>query len=240
MIPEGDIKRMEQGKQQIKDSLQNIPAEVSSCLESSIGAEAVAKFKSGEAMPPKNLGDKMRECFEKYRPQGPEGNAPGNMAPGTTGPGGCTSPEECQKYCESNPGQCNNSQQPARPMPSGGPGFGPMPCEGTNCPPPSSGGESGPMMQPCEGENCPPQLPQGPSGDGIMPPQGQIQPSPATGPGTGGEMLPGQTVPLAPPSESVPQAPPPSEAPPSPPSSYNFRNVLGTILNSFGEYLLGK
>ncbi len=234
MIPKGDIKRMERGKQQIKDSLQNIPTEVSSCLESSVGVEAVAKFKNGEAMPPKDLGDKMRDCFENYRPQGPEGS---NMPPGNEPPGNMT------------PGTDRM------------PGSGPMRCEGENCPPPPSGEGSGggPMMRPCEGGNCPPpppgssqqfqspqpgqsQFPQGPAGGEMMLPQGPAQPSsvPATGSGASGEMLPGQTVPLAPPSEPVPQAPPPSEAPPSPPSSYNFRNFLGIIFNSFGEYLLGK
>ncbi len=241
MIPEGDIKRMEQGKQQVKDSLQNIPAEVSSCLESSIGAEAVAKFKSGEAMPPKNLGDKMRNCFESYRPQGPEGNVPGNMAPGT------------DRMPGSGPRLCEGENCPPPPSgPGGEPGSMPVPpvlCEGTDCPQ-MQPGQQLPGMQPGQQPGQQPsqqQPPEGPmvpgGGGGIMPPQGPTgqPPMPNTGPGTGGSMSPEGVVPLVPPSGPAPQAPPPSEAPSSPPSSfYNFHNFSGTILNSFGEYLLGK
>ncbi len=239
MISEQDSQRMEQGKLQFKDSMQNIPAEVNSCLELSVGAEAMAKFKSGEGMPPRDLGDKMRECFEKNMFQRPEGSnippgdeSPENMAPGT------------------------NRM----------PGSGPRPCDGDDCPPPPSGppnGVPGQMFVPpvrCDGPDCSQmqpgeqlpgmqpgqqQLPEGPmtpgDGGGIMPPQGPAgQPSmPGTGPGADGNMSPGETVPLAPPSEPAPQAPPPSEPSSSPPSSlYDFRNFLGTIFNSLGKYIL--
>ncbi len=216
MIPEEDIKRMEEGKQQFKEAMQNIPPEVYSCLESAVGPETMAKFKSGEAMPPKEIGDKMRICFEQnMKPREPgapgEGgsmpprqgdNAPGNFVPGTTGPGGCTSPEGCQKYCESNQEECKNFQSPAQPMPGGAPmpGSNSMPCEGENCPPPPSapsGGTGPAVMPPCESGNCPPppsegnqqyQPPQQPMQPGtqvppegfVQPPKGYISPPPPT------------------------------------------------------------
>ncbi len=196
LISETDLRQMEEGKQGFQESLNQAPAQVIECLNSAVGAEQMEKFRSGVAMPPREIGDKMRECFEKSMPQMPPGapgaggsmppagpadggagGGPGNMAPGTTGPGGCASPEECQKYCESNPEACKNFQMPTQPMiPGGAPmqGYNPMPCEGENCLPPSppSGGQqyqppqpgSAPLM-PCEGENCPP------------PPQSQEQPT---------------------------------------------------------------
>ncbi len=194
LIPEEDLRRMEEGKQQFKQSMQEIPPEVYSCLESAVGAETMAKFKNGEAMPPRDIGDKMRVCFEQNikpprpgepgeggsmppGPGGTEGAVPGNFAPRTTGPGGCTSPEECQNYCESNPEACKNFQPPAPPMQGGSP----MPCQGENCPPPPSmpSGESGPaIMPPCESGNCPPP-PQG--SQQYQPPQPGSAPMPCEG-----------------------------------------------------------
>ena len=72
-------------------------------------------------MPPKDIGDKMRGCFEKMGPSGPEGQG------------------EPQK---SQPGQT--------PMP-GAPGSAPVPCQGENCPstlPPGEGMMPGTMPPP--------------------------------------------------------------------------------------------
>ncbi len=252
MISEGDAKRMEQVKQQFKEMLQNVPPEVLLCIESKVGAETMAKLKSGEMVPPKDMGDKMGGCFQQnMKPRGPGGPGEGgSMPPGEPrGPAG-----------ENTPG--------SEPVP-------PAPCDGPNCPPPPNGGgpggQPGSMPAPpirCEGADCPQmqpgeqspgmqpgsqqpgqqpnqqQPPEGPGtpggGGGIAPPQGPAgQPSaPATGPGAGGSAPPGEAVPLAPPSAPAPQAPPPSEAPPS--SLHNFRNFFGNILNSFGEYILGN
>ena len=199
MIPEADLKRMEEGKQQFKESMQNMPPEVYSCLESAVGADMMAKFKSGVAMPSQDIGEKMRACFDKV-PHGPQGDggpgSGGSMAPGDgsspgsgprpdgmTSPGGCTNPEECQKYCEANPEICKSFQSQAPNMPGNAPaqGFQPMQCKGENCPPPPSapGGAFGPGPLPCEGENCPagderyrtPQQPTQPGG--MMQPEGQ-------------------------------------------------------------------
>lgn len=186
LISQEDIQRMEEGKRQFQSSMQKMPPEVYSCLEETVGADTMAKFKNGEAMPGQEIGDQMRVCFEKNMPrQEPgapgEGGAmpPGNMAPGTTGPGGCATPEECQQYCQTNPEECKNFQSPppqssSQFMP--GPGFnqgGPNQ-EGQPGQYPPSQDFGGPM--PCQGENCP-SMPQQP---GQYPPsQSGGQPTPS-------------------------------------------------------------
>jgi len=265
MMPEEDIKRMEEGKQQFKQTMQNMPPEVYSCLESAVGAEIMAKYKSGEVMPPKEIGDKMGGCFQQNIQQkgigGPgeggsmppaDGSTPGNMAPGTTGPGGCTSPEECRKYCESNQGECENLKSPplpGSPLPGSGgePGSGPMPpCEGGNCP--SSPPPGSEQYRPPESGQYPMQPgQQNPLEGGMMPPPsgepGQPPPPPpaggSTAPGSGGEMQPGIFVPPIEQAPQVEQQPPPSE--PAPPtSSRNLNSLLSAVINPFIEFLFGE
>ncbi len=279
LIPEADLQRMEQGKQKFKQAMQNIPPEVYSCLESAVGAEVMAKYKSGEVMPSKEIGDKMGGCFQQNMkqkgPGGPgeggsippaDGSTPGNI-PGTTGPGGCTGQEECQNYCESNQGECQNFKSPPPSGSGGGPGSGSMPpCEGGNCPPPPSmpGLRGGPVPapMPCGGGNCPssfspgseqyrpPESGQYPMQPGQQnPPEGGMMPPPPTGtaPGSGGGTQPGVFVPQfeptpqmipTPPQEFVP--PPPSSEPAPPTSSGNLNNLLGAVVNPFIEFLFGN
>lgn len=119
LIPEGDLKEMEEGKQKMKEGLLNVPPEVLECLTSAFGNEFIEKLKTGTAMPSRDMGDKMRGCFEKM---GPPKEMPGEvpqqgmppredgkrmMPPeGFIGPGGCKTPEECENYCRNNPEQC--------------------------------------------------------------------------------------------------------------------------------------
>lgn len=80
LIPEEELQKMEEGKQQFQQAMQNMPPEVYSCLESAVGVETMAKFKSGEAMPSRDIGDKMKGCFEKNMPQmPPRGVQPGQQ-----------------------------------------------------------------------------------------------------------------------------------------------------------------
>ncbi len=157
-------------------------------------------------MPPREIGDRMRECFESYRPEGPgpEGNAPGNMAPGNPptggGHGGCTNQEECQKYCESNPEACENFQPSAQPMP----GTAPVPCESGNCPPPP-GDQQYQLPQPGQTPMQPGQQTPPPSGE-MMPPQEPGQPPPPAA------------------------SPPPTESVPPPPTSFNLLDLITAIL----------
>jgi len=87
MIPEADLKQMEQGKQKFQESLQQAPSAVLDCLNSEIGTDLMEKFKSGGAMPPREIGDKMRGCFEKMGPPGPDGQGePEKFQPGQIPP----------------------------------------------------------------------------------------------------------------------------------------------------------
>ena len=128
MIPDEELKKMEEGRQQMQGQLNQMPPAVQTCIESLLGKDVADKIKSGEMMPSKEIGDTMSECFRQMGPppgeQGappnegfggnpPEGN---NMIPPPNGqfqgPGGCTSPEECRAYCESNPEACRNFLPP--------------------------------------------------------------------------------------------------------------------------------
>jgi len=199
MISEADLKRMEQGKQKFQESLRQAPSTVLDCLNSEIGTDLMEKFKSGAAMPPREIGDKMRGCFEKMGPPKLEGqgepgaggaippagqvgpdqkfqpgpgeiNPGGQMMPQQAGPGGCKGPEECKVYCESNPDKCKNFQ------PMQGEGMPPqrqpgqMPAPGTQPNMPLPSQENREGMMPPPGEGMMP---------GTMPPPAGLQPPPA-------------------------------------------------------------
>lgn len=123
LLKQEDLQRMEEGKTKFREGLSQAPPEVAECLKNTVGQEVLDKLASGGGMPPQDLGEKMRACFENFRPQGnfeggrPEGSFPGRpgeegfsgtMPAGGAfqGPGGCASPEECRSYCESNPEAC--------------------------------------------------------------------------------------------------------------------------------------
>ena len=223
LIPEEDLKQMEQGKQKFQESLQQAPSAVLDCLNSEIGTDMMEKFKSGAAMPPKDIGDKMKTCYEKTRPSGPEGQGepgaggekfqpgPGTVSPGgqmmpqQAGPGGCKGPEECKVYCESNPDECKNFQ----------------PKQGEGMP---SQGQPGQMLVPGTQPNV--QMPPRENREGMMPSSGE-------------GMMPGTTQPPIEPQPPVNNItpsppPPPSEIPaPSPSSSFNPGSSLGSLLNIF-------
>ncbi len=157
--------RMEEGMQKFREGLEKAPPEVAECLKNTVGSEVLDGLRAGTKRPSRDLGDKMRSCFEQFMkpPQGmggPGGGMPpevqaclkakgidfenlqgpppediirgcfqqfgpqgvpgedGVMRPsseggfpgspgGLTGPGGCTTPEECQNFCSSNPEACN-------------------------------------------------------------------------------------------------------------------------------------
>ncbi len=142
LIPEEELLRMENGKQQLGQSLNRIPPEASQCLVDSLGSEKVEMFKNGTVMPSPEIGNVMRECFEKNTIDSFPGNMDQNMAPGTgfqqneirfegegqnefrAGPGGCDSPEACRLFCDSNPEACSikqpfMQQSPSGPVPDG-------------------------------------------------------------------------------------------------------------------------
>ncbi len=87
MISEGDLRQMEEGKQHMTEGLNSAPAEVMDCLASKVGSELIEKMKAGTAMPSKEMGEAMQECFGKM---GPPPGAGGQGGPG--GPGGSSMP----------------------------------------------------------------------------------------------------------------------------------------------------
>jgi hypothetical protein len=180
LIPEEELKKMEEGRQQFKQSLEQAPPEVLNCLTSMVGNGNLEKMRSGSLMPNQDIGDKMRQCFEKMGPpqQGGPGeggemapgqNGPGGglIPPGQTGPGGCKTPKECQTFCQTNPQECQNFKPMIPPQPtmpnnggeSGGmgmPGFQPKCNSPEECQQIQEQGQQQTPQQPmpCQGDNC--------------------------------------------------------------------------------------
>ncbi len=256
LIPPEQLQQMQQGQEQLQQSLQNAPQAVLTCLEDSVGPDVLDKIKSGNFMPTQDMGSEIGQCFQQGIPQGPQfaSGTGSNIPPGAAngvmhalqGPGGCTTPESCQAYCQSNPDACKNFQAPsgegqAQPgqmtqiqqgeirqnmQYQGGPGgaSGTMPFpQGM----PLQNGQplnnlmpqNGQMMQP----GTPPQGVQPPTGIQEMLPPGTMQTPPP--PGT-----------AAPASDTT--APPPAVSPSNPPSSFlNGQNPFGTLIKAFSTFL---
>ncbi|MDD5043187.1 MAG: hypothetical protein PHD51_00765 [Patescibacteria group bacterium] len=94
MISEEDQKTMQEGQQKIQESLNNMPAEISVCLTSSLGADTIEKLKSGSVMPNPTIGTQMKTCFESFtpippaRPEGQDGQNQGSQGDREQGQGG--------------------------------------------------------------------------------------------------------------------------------------------------------
>lgn len=225
LISEEDLKMMEQGRQELQQALSQAPPEVINCLTSLLGPEMVEKLKSGTAMPPKEIGDQMGQCFSQMGPmQGPGGPGEGGMMPaGQTGPGGCQAPEECQAYCQSHPEECQNFQPPAEGFSS--PTAPAMPTGPDGCSSPEE------CQSYCQNnpEACQGFVPQA----GELPPTGEYQPPQYQQPpeGTQPEMQ-NQPAPQLPPAEQQPPAPEPT-------SLLSPERLLGSIINFFLR-LLGQ
>ncbi|MDI6734443.1 MAG: hypothetical protein QMD50_03095 [Patescibacteria group bacterium] len=183
MIPPEQLRQMEKGKQRFQESINQAPPQVMDCLNSTVGASQMDKFKSGTVMPSQQIGDKIRECFEKSKNIGPSNEGQSNqgfgpmMGPGFSGgPGGCKTPEECKTYCETHQDECMKFQ------PSNVPGtFGPnqimQPSQGMDMMQVGPGGCRGP--EECElyceahQEEC---SNFAPSSDRVMPSPGTMFP----------------------------------------------------------------
>ncbi len=234
MMSEKDLKRTEEGKRQMKQSLKQVPEEVLDCLKTEVGAGLVERMKDG-VMPSKEMGDKMQNCFQKMGPPKPGTiNPGGQMMPQQAGPGGCKGPEECKSYCDSHPDECkdqgSNGQQFA-------PGTGPLnPNEQENQQDLNGIERQMPQVQPCEGEKCQPPI-------GTQPSQPRQQPTPSsTEPGMDNNLVPREPIPLMSPTEQQPQQlqsqPPVLQQNPSPPplpSSFlqGVQNILANVFSAF-------
>lgn len=82
LIPESDLREMEGGKQKMKEGLLNAPPQVLECLTNAFGSDFVEKLKNGTTLPSRDIGDKMRGCFEQMGPPGPPQGTPGEVPSG--------------------------------------------------------------------------------------------------------------------------------------------------------------
>lgn len=186
--------------------------------------ETCFKFAEDNGMIPEEELKKMKEGMNRMRGQEQRGIPPQEKQEGgefRRGPGGCSTPEECQSYCSQNPETCKNYQGPEneqRPMnpPREFEGRPPLPGPDQNQfqPPPQEFNQSGTSIQPIGGEVIP-QQPQ-PRFEGQLPPEGQFQPS---------EPVP--QIEQQPQGEIAPPPPPPSES--TAPQSLLNNEYLGAM-----------
>ncbi|MBM3251016.1 MAG: hypothetical protein FJZ07_02165 [Candidatus Nealsonbacteria bacterium] len=67
LMSEEDLRRMEEGKQQLLEAIESAPPEVRTCLENTLGSGVIEGIRAGTVMPREEMGDAMRECFESQR-----------------------------------------------------------------------------------------------------------------------------------------------------------------------------
>ncbi len=137
MISEEDKARMQEGMQKFSEGIKNAPAPVVDCLKNTIGAEVLDQITAGTKRPSRDLGDKMRVCFEEYfSSQGGPGG-PGGMG------GGGGPPPEIMK-CLQEKGIDPSTMSPGSPPPAGAEEcfkqFGPQQGSGGGSPPGAEGG----------------------------------------------------------------------------------------------------
>lgn len=85
MISEEGAKRMEEGQQKFKESMQNLQTEVSDCMKTVLGADSFEKIKSGQTMPPRDMPEKVDSCFSKMTPPEGKPGEGGNIPPAGQG-----------------------------------------------------------------------------------------------------------------------------------------------------------
>jgi hypothetical protein len=131
LMPAEEIEKMKEGMTKLKEGMQMAPLEVQECLKSTVGTEILDKIQAGELTPGPQIGDSVRKCFEQFMPKPQEGASgmPGGPGEGPQGqimspqgefrgPGGCSSPEECPKYCIGHQEECGIPQNQQMPIQS--------------------------------------------------------------------------------------------------------------------------
>ena len=85
LIPEEDLHRIEEGKQEILRTFEQAPPEVRTCLENAFGSGVIDGIRAGTVMPKEEMGEKIRACFEQFMPSpgefGPPPGFEGQMPP---------------------------------------------------------------------------------------------------------------------------------------------------------------
>ncbi len=66
LIPKEELKRAKEGFVRMKAGIENAPPEVSQCLKSSLGNNIIEDIQSGKLTPGRQVGERVRECFERF------------------------------------------------------------------------------------------------------------------------------------------------------------------------------
>lgn len=233
MIPEEELKKMKEGMGRMREDVNRMPSEAKDCLKSALGEETMNKIQSGELTPGPQLGNAIQDCFQKMPrssegeirergdrippPPGEQGRERGEFR---QGPGGCSTPEECQSFCSQNPEQCRNFSQPGEGQDRFEPGENRKPRE------PEMRQQPGAMPRPQPGTEEFEEFKkfERREGENQMPPKDGVPIEFRQ------EQIPQDQ--MMPPVEQAPPPPPPSEPAPAPepaPSSFLNNQYLGAV-----------
>jgi len=105
LIPPEELQKIENSQQQMKESFNNMPAEILNCLTSSLGVDTIEKLKSGNAMPGQKMAEQMKVCFESFTP------VPPSQPDGQSGAGG----QQMKPKKPEQPMQPNQQSMPVKP-----------------------------------------------------------------------------------------------------------------------------
>jgi hypothetical protein len=147
LISAEDLKKIENSQQQMKDSFNNMPAEISTCLTASLGADTVEKLKSGNAMPGQKMAEQMKTCFDQYTPTAPAGPSgqPGQNQ-GGQGQGGGKNQGGKGQGQGNQPAQPNQPTQPNQPSQPNQPTKPSKPTQPSQPPQPGQSGQNQPTL----------------------------------------------------------------------------------------------
>jgi len=104
LLPQEEIERMREAIEEVRNVLKTAPQEILDCINSAVGIDTLNKIQEGVILLDLQIGEQIKKCFEQFVPPQNEQlpSHSGNInspSPGITGPGGCTSIQECEEYC---------------------------------------------------------------------------------------------------------------------------------------------
>lgn len=70
LIPPEHLQEMQQGMVRLRQGLEQAPPEVASCLKSTLGPSVIEDIQSGKLTPGPDIGERMKNCFEKFGKRG--------------------------------------------------------------------------------------------------------------------------------------------------------------------------
>lgn len=69
LIRQEELANIREGVGRMRMGLEQAPPEVTSCIEEALGEDVLEKIEAGLLLPGPRLGEQMRSCFERFRPQ---------------------------------------------------------------------------------------------------------------------------------------------------------------------------